>query len=232
MNTGTRGFSLLELMVAMAILAFALVALLGHQGVAIQMSDYSNRVSQATFLAEGKMLDIEHKLLKDSIDSLDNCEDGDFREEGFRRYRWKACAFPLEIQEGAGEQLTERFSALFMGFAGGDAAGAGSAMGASGAGAGGMSSGMERAMGQLAMATGMIPSFLQQLEDQIRKVRLEVTWRDQVQERRLLIERFITALGRDDASGEPPKDDLAREQAGQIQDEMMNNGVPPPMGGK
>ena len=218
MSAQQAGFSLLELMIAMAILAFALVALLGHQGVAIQMSDYSNRVSQATFLAEGKMLDIEHKILKDSIDVIDNCEDGDFRAEGFRRYRWRACAFPLEIQEGAGEQLTERFSALFMGFMGGGGAGAG-------AGAmGGMNAGMERAMGQIAMATGMVPTFLQQLEDKIRKVRLEVTWRDQVQERRLLIERFVTALGRDDAQGEPPPDDLAREQAQEVQQEIIDQG--------
>ena len=77
------GFTLLEVMIALAILAVALSALLGHEGVAVQMSDYSNKVSQANLLAYGKLLDMEHKLINDSIDVLDNCEDGDFRDEGF-----------------------------------------------------------------------------------------------------------------------------------------------------
>ena len=46
-----RGFSLLEVLVAMAILVVALAALLGHQGVGIQMADFSNRVSQRGFVA-------------------------------------------------------------------------------------------------------------------------------------------------------------------------------------
>ena len=46
-----RGFTLLEVMIAMTILALALAALMGHESVAVQMSDYSNRVSQANLLA-------------------------------------------------------------------------------------------------------------------------------------------------------------------------------------
>ena len=72
------------------------------------MSDYSNKVSQANLLAYGKLLDMEHKLINDSIDVLDNCEDGDFRDEGFRRFNWKACAFKLEIAEGSEENIAEQ----------------------------------------------------------------------------------------------------------------------------
>lgn len=77
------GFSLLEILIASSILAFALIALLGHQGVIIQASDYSNRVSQAIFLLEGKLLDVKYRILLDSVDVFDNCEDGDFKDEGF-----------------------------------------------------------------------------------------------------------------------------------------------------
>ena len=103
-----RGFSLLEVLVAMAILVVALAALLGHQGVGIQMADFSNRVSQATMLAQGKMLDVEYALLTDSMDALDDCEDGDFREEGFRKFEWKACAYKLEMSDGAGDALAQQ----------------------------------------------------------------------------------------------------------------------------
>ena len=84
---GDLGFTLLEILIAMAILSFSLVALLGHQGVAIQASDYSNRVSQASFLLEGKLLDVKQKICNDSIDIYDNCDEGDFRDEGFREIK-------------------------------------------------------------------------------------------------------------------------------------------------
>ncbi|MCA9546092.1 MAG: prepilin-type N-terminal cleavage/methylation domain-containing protein [Myxococcales bacterium] len=210
-----RGFTLLEVMIAMAILVLALAALLGHEGVAIQMSDYSNKVSQATFLAQSKMLDVEHKILKESIDVLDNCEDGDFRDEGFRDYRWKACAYKIEITEGAGEQLTQRFIQLLSGFTGVDIANGG----AEGMG------GLERAVGQISMATGMIPAFLQQLEDQIRKVKLEITWKDMVGERTLVIERYVTQLGADAAGAPPPKDGEA--QMGIDEAAKMQQGINP-----
>ena len=80
------------------------------------------------------------------------------------------------------------------------------------------------------MASGMIPMFLQQLEDQIRKVQIEVSWRDQTQTRKVLLERFVTSLGSDSSGGEPPPEDtLAMENKNQMEREMMNQGVPPPM---
>ncbi len=197
-----RAFTLLEVMIAMAILVFALTALLGHEGISIQMSDYSNRSSQAAFLAQGKMLDIEHKLLKDSMDSLDNCEEGDFRDEGFRRFKWKVCAYKLEMQDGASDAITERFMQLLSGFGMGPEM-AGDPGG--GAGMGGMIA------GQIGMAVGAIPMFLEQLEEQIRKVQLEVTWTDMVRERRLVLERFVTALGADPSDAPPPADGDAAE---------------------
>lgn len=194
-----RGFTLLEVMIAMAILVFAMVALLGHEGVAIQMSDYSNRVSQASMLAQGKLLDLEHMLLKDSMDVLDNCKEGDFKDEGFRNYEWKACAFKMEMDDGASDMITEQFMQLMMGF-GLDPTAEGAQ--------GGMA---QNITGQIGMAVGMIPMFLKQLEDQIRKVQLEITWKDSVRERRFFVERFVTALGSDPQNGPPPADGDAEE---------------------
>ena len=203
-----RGFTLLETLIAMAILVMALAALLGHQGVGIQMSDYSNRVSQATLLSQGKLLDVEQRILGESIDVFDNCEEGDFRREGFQQFRWKACAFKLEVGEGAAEALTEKFVSLLTGMAG-----LGGGMGAAAGGLGGganagdaMSNNLEQAAGQMSMAAGMIPTFLQQLEDQIRKVRVEVSWKDMIGEREVVVERFITALGADPVGDPPPLD--------------------------
>ena len=229
----SKGFSLLEILIAMAILSFSLVALFGHQGVIIQSIDYSNRVSQAIFLLEGKLLDVKHKILTDSVDVYDNCDEGDFKDEGFRgrgiqEYRWKVCAFKLEIQDGASEQLTERLSSILMGA--GDSGALSGLGGLGGLGGNDPMAGLERAQGQIAMASGMIPTFLQQLEDQIRKVQIEVYWRDQTQTRKVLLERFVTSLGSDSSGGEPPPEDtLANENKNQMEKEMTNQGLPPPV---
>ena len=88
-------------------------------------------------------------------------------------------------------------------------------------------------MGQIAMASGMIPTFLQQLEDQIRKVRIEVSWRDQTQTRKVILERFITSLGSDTSGGQPPPEDsLANENKNKMEQDMIDNGAALPVGGR
>ena len=61
-----RGFTLLEVLVAMSLLALGLSALLGHQAVSVQMSHSSNQLGQANLLAQGKLLDLEHTLTSES----------------------------------------------------------------------------------------------------------------------------------------------------------------------
>ncbi len=175
---GKRGFTLLEVMIALAILAFALTALLGHEGVAIQMSDYSNRMSQASLLAQGKFLEVEQLLLSDGMDRLDGCESGDFRAEGFKRYRWKACGYKLEMSEEATTQLTEELTVALGGF-------------------GLDENQLGKVTGQTTMMVQMVPTMVQSMEDQVRKVRLEVTWTDALGDRQVVLERFVTAIGAD-----------------------------------
>ena len=197
------GFTLLEVMIALAIMAVALSALLGHEGVAVQMSDYSNRVSQANLLAYGKLLDLEHKLINDSIDVLDNCEDGDFRDEGFRRFTWKGCAFKLEIAEGAEESIAEQ---VLSGIAG--------AFGVNLANPDGMTQDQQKQLGQLQQMVAAIPYFMRKLEDKVRKVRLEVTWRDMLEDRMIIVERYVTLLGVNSGGRPPPADGRAEPVPG------------------
>ena len=156
-----RGFTLLEVMIAMTILALALAALMGHESVAVQMSDYSNRVSQANLLAYGKLLDLEHYIVKEGMESLDNCEEGDFRNEGFRNFRWKACGYKLEIEDGATEQIADQ---VISGLAG--------TFGINIGDPSSLSADQQRQIGQLQQGIAAIPFFLQKLEDKVRKLSL------------------------------------------------------------
>jgi general secretion pathway protein I len=196
--SSSKGFTLLEVMIAMAIMALALTALLGHESVAIQMSDYSNRISQANLLAYGKLLDVKHEILKDSIDVFDNCESGDFKDEGFRQFKWKACAYKMEMAEGATEQISNQVLSTLSGTFGVNLSDPGS-----------LSPDQQRQVGQLQQGIAAIPYFLQKLEDKMRKVRLEVSWRDMINERVLVVETFVTILGTDSAGKAPPADGKA-----------------------
>lgn len=204
-----RGFSLLEVAIAMSILIVAMVALMGHEGIAIQMSDYSNKLSQATLLLQGKMLDVEYKLLKDGMDQFDDCVDGDFHEEGMRGFAWKACAIKLEMNEGAGEQIVEQMKAALAGFTPMSAEGKGQDAPTAPEGPEGSEGGpLDALSGNIEMVAGALPMLLTQLEDKVRKIRVEVTWKDSIADRTLVIERFVTALGEDrtDAAQEAPTD--------------------------
>lgn len=84
------GFTLLEVMIALAILSVSLVALAGINSGAMNMHAYAKRLTVATFLARGKMADLEQKLQSEGLPADDEVEDGTFEEEGYPEYRWEA----------------------------------------------------------------------------------------------------------------------------------------------
>ena len=74
------GFTLLEVMVAMAILAIALVAVLNLQTQSISMANEARLATTASMLAQSKIAEIE------SIGGVTSS--GDFGED-FPNYRWE-----------------------------------------------------------------------------------------------------------------------------------------------
>ena len=194
----TKGFTLLEVMIAMALLAVGLAALIGHQAVAVQMSHSGNFLGQANLLAQGKLLDLEHMLVSESMDVLDNCDDGNFRREDFDRFEWKACAYKLEIDDGAVEQIGEQLMSTLSG-----------SMGLNFMDTDSLSDDQAKLLGQATQFLGAIPIFLQRLEDRVRKVRLEITWEDGSGEQSMVVERFVTSFGVNQNGTPPPADGRA-----------------------
>lgn len=105
-----RGFTLLEVMVSMSILALALVAVAGTNANSFNASNYARHVTVATLLARSKMLDVEMELQDDGFSESDKEDDGDFSEEGYPKMRWKVAIRRVEVDIGQ----------LLGGFLGGD----------------------------------------------------------------------------------------------------------------
>ena len=80
-----RGFTLLEVLVAVAILSLSLTSLLGSQMASLRATDRARQLSSVVFLAESKLIDIEWELKQNNngwgVD--DQTFDGDFSEEGW-----------------------------------------------------------------------------------------------------------------------------------------------------
>ena len=74
------GFTLLEVMVAMAILAIALVAVLSFQAQSISMANEARLMTTASMLTQSKIAEIESVGTETSS--------GDFGED-FPNYRWE-----------------------------------------------------------------------------------------------------------------------------------------------
>src|SRR5262249_21601545 len=76
MSARVRGFTLLEVMVAVAILGLSLTAILSAQAGSFAASAHARNISVATGLARCKMSEIEEHLLRDGYPELDEADNG------------------------------------------------------------------------------------------------------------------------------------------------------------
>ncbi len=77
-----KGFTLMEVMIAMAILAIALVAVFQLQSQSISMSTDSRFMTTASLLAQSKMVEVEA-----GSTLVNHSEDGDFGPD-YSQYTW------------------------------------------------------------------------------------------------------------------------------------------------
>lgn len=98
----SQGFTLLEVLVAISLLAMGLIVLLDAQGGGIQMTRYAKHLSVATQLARARMAFLMQQIEDQKVPfglSKSSCKDGDFADEGkaFEGYKWKYCIKKVEI---------------------------------------------------------------------------------------------------------------------------------------
>lgn len=200
-----RGFTLLEVLVAVAILGLGLTMILSSQVGLFSGASRGQHLSIATNLARCKMSEVELELLKKGYPLTDQKDEGSCcGEDGEPGYtcNWKIERVQLpeasEMGPDAGtggntlEPSKTPMDALSKLTQLGNPAAAGSA------GPPSLSSFTETAGeamggGLASMAMGLVyPSLKPMLEASIRKVTLKVTWKEGVKERELLLTQYVT----------------------------------------
>lgn len=91
------GFTLLEIMVALAILSMTLVVLLEIITNNVRATNHSKMTTAATFLARGKMIDLEDDIIANGFTEMDQSADGDFKDQGFPDYHWTSLVERVEL---------------------------------------------------------------------------------------------------------------------------------------
>jgi general secretion pathway protein I len=196
MSHSRAGFTLLEAMLAMSILAVTLVSLANVNSTAIASHAFTKKLTVATLLARSKMTDIEQELYQDGFQVDDDEKSGDFSKEGFPSFKWKA---KILAPKTTGISPDKLLSALFNVPVGGGEGGAGLASLFTGGGGSGSKGSGSDPMGMMGPAAGMISGqmdqMIQSISQQVREVRLVVTWKDRNQTETLDVVTHIVSGG-------------------------------------
>lgn len=136
-----RGFSLLEVMIALAILVTCVVILVESQSSSAMMTREAQQIVTGTNLAQEKLSEVTFVIEQEGFTDQDHCEEGDFSDFGdetmnleygdaLDAYQFSWCI--LEIDVGLAGDILGMAQSLGGGGEGGDAGGAGAAMGGMG----------------------------------------------------------------------------------------------------
>jgi general secretion pathway protein I len=192
-----RGFTLLETVVALAILAMALMAIFDINSGAVSNHAYAKKLTVASLLARSKMTDLEQKLYDDGFSNDDDDESGDFSEEGWGGFKWRAKIIAPKTDGVSPEQLIGAIFNLPMG-GGGDMGGLAAMFGGGGGkdDKGGPQQGMDPLAGAMTgMAQPMFTQMVQQITQTVREIHLTVYWQDGSQVESLDLVTHVVSLG-------------------------------------
>lgn len=106
-SSARGGFTLLEVMVALAILASTLVVLLQIVTNNVRATNHAKLTTAATLLARGKMIDIEDGILENGFSTDNETEHGTFRDQGYPDFRWDSSIERIELPTDM-KQLAEQ----------------------------------------------------------------------------------------------------------------------------
>jgi general secretion pathway protein I len=95
----TAGFTLLEVLVAIAILAVSLSSLMASQMNSMAATRYARDITAVALLAEYQMIELEYKHRKEGWVKSDVDYEGDFADQGYPNIDWKCTIHFIEMPE-------------------------------------------------------------------------------------------------------------------------------------
>ena len=101
MRRGDGGFTLLEVMIAVAILSITLVTLLSVVTSNMRATRHARLTTTATFLARGKMVELEDQVLENGFSTDDESAEGTFKEQDHPEFRWDSIIERVELPADA-----------------------------------------------------------------------------------------------------------------------------------
>jgi len=110
-----RAFTLLEVMVAIAVLALGVTVLLQVQARSIYMAQQARALTVATQLARSKLYDCEDDLLKKGFSVGDYKEDGKFDEEGYDSFYWECRGYEPDLPVPTAADISEGMASDALG---------------------------------------------------------------------------------------------------------------------
>ena len=202
MSRRPLGFTLLEVMIALAILGVALVAIADINGQAIRTHSYAKKLSIATMLARSKMVDLESKFIEEGFTSdFDQKMEGDFSDDGWEEFRWEAEIIKPELDGANATGMVQNLVSQ-MGGLGDPSSKPKVSMTAGSMSKVGAQAGMaqQAALALAPMIEGQVTVLTTTIEKAVREVRLKVTWQDGSQLEELTVVTHFVVLA---AAGQP-----------------------------
>jgi general secretion pathway protein I len=98
------GFSLLEVMISMAILSLSLMALIEITTNNVAATHHAKMTTAATFLARTRIADLEDQVLELGFGDNEIEDEGDFTEQGYPGFRWHTLVERVELPTDIAQQ--------------------------------------------------------------------------------------------------------------------------------
>ena len=105
-----RGFSLLEVMVAIAIMALSLVVIVRITGTNVRAAAHARMITTATFLARSKLAAVEDDIITLGFTDTDQEDAGDFGDDGHPKIRWESLIERVELPTDVAQKAQEAAS--------------------------------------------------------------------------------------------------------------------------
>jgi type II secretion system protein I len=91
------GFTLLEVMIALAILAMTAAVLVEIVTNNVRATNHSKLTTAATFLARSKMVDLEEQTTVNGFSENNETANGTFKDQGYPDFRWESQIERVEL---------------------------------------------------------------------------------------------------------------------------------------